>query len=62
MSRRPPPRRRAAVNGGEPSPLTLQERARTPERIAVIVPILEQGIAEEEAGFCELKEAVSALG
>jgi len=52
---------RSEVSAGEPTPLTLQERARTPERIAVIAPLLEKGIAAETAGLQTLKEAARTL-
>jgi hypothetical protein len=52
---------RAEVAGGEPTPLSLQERARTPERISVIAPILERAISTEAAGIEALGKAVEAL-
>ena len=54
-------RYRAAVQDGFPPRATLEERARTPERIAVITPILESGIAAESAGLELLAEAVQML-
>ena len=53
---------RSEVNGGEPSPLTVEQRARMPERIAVIGPLLEEGVACETAGLKSLRNAVAALG
>ena len=53
---------RSTVAAGEPTPLTLQQRARTPERIAVIAPILAEGIEAESAGLTALENAVSVLG
>ncbi|HET6496365.1 MAG TPA: hypothetical protein VFH61_13490 [Thermoleophilia bacterium] len=52
---------RAEVLGGEPTPLSLEERARTPERIGVIAPLLEQAISAEAAGIEALRNAVAAL-
>ncbi len=40
--------------------MSLRERARTPERIAVIADILEKGIVAETAGLAALKRAVAA--
>ena len=48
---------RAEVSGGEPTPLSLHQRARTPERIAVLRPLLEQGIAAEAEGLEALRRA-----
>jgi hypothetical protein len=53
-------RYRSEVRGREPTPLSLRERARTPERIAVIADILEKGIVAETAGLAALKRAVAA--
>jgi len=53
-------RYRSEVHVGEPTP-ARRERARTPERIAVIAEILELGIVAEEAGAEALAQAVSAL-
>jgi hypothetical protein len=47
------------VGAGAPR-LSLRERARTPERIAVIADILERGIEAETAGLEALKQAVAA--
>ena len=52
---------RQEVHGGEPTPLSHEQRARTPERIAVIGPILEAGINAEKAGLASLAKAVAAL-
>jgi hypothetical protein len=52
---------RAAVQDGFPPRATLQERARTPDRIAVIAPILEQGIAAESEGLGLLERAVELI-
>ena len=49
------------VSACEPKPRTLRERARSPERIAVIAPLLEQGIAAERAGLEALEQAVHAF-
>ncbi len=45
----------------EPAPRTLRERARTPERIAVITPLLEQGIAAEGEALKAMEQAVRAM-
>ena len=52
---------RQEVHAGEPTPLTVEQRARTPERIAVIAPILEAGIEAEKAGLASLAKAVAAM-
>jgi hypothetical protein len=52
-------RYRTEVGGGEPTRLSLEERARTPDRIAVTAEILERGIAAETAGLGALKRAVT---
>jgi len=52
---------RAEVAAGEPTPLSLSERARTPERISVIAPLLEQAISVEAAGIEALGKAVEHL-
>ena len=41
--------------------LDLQERARTPERIRVVAPLLERGIAEEALALEALEEAMKLL-
>jgi hypothetical protein len=46
------------VTEGAPR-IGLQERARTPERIAVIADILERGISEEKAGAALLQRALA---
>ncbi len=46
---------------GEPTAPSLQQRARTPERIAVLVPLLQEGIAAEVAGLDALRQAVGRL-
>ena len=51
----------AETQGCDPPGRTLTERARTPERIEVIVPLLERGIAEEAAGLEGLEEALRLL-
>jgi hypothetical protein len=53
---------RAAVQDGFPPRAGLKERARTPERIAVIAPILEAGIEAEDTGLDLLARAVERLG
>jgi hypothetical protein len=50
----------AETRGDDPG-RTPQERARSPERIAVIAPLLERAIAEEAAGLEVLEEAVGLL-
>jgi hypothetical protein len=55
-------RYRSAVQDGFPPRATLRERARTPERIAVITPVLASGIAAEERGLQHLAKAVEAIG
>jgi hypothetical protein len=52
---------RSEVQGGEPTPLGLRERARTPERIAVIGPLLEQGIIAEAEGLRALRKGVDRM-
>jgi hypothetical protein len=52
---------RAAVGAGEPTVQSLQQRARTPERIAAILPFLDQAINEEAAGLRRLESAVALL-
>jgi len=49
----------AETQGCDPPGRTLQERARTPERIRIIAPLLERAIAEEAAGLEGLEEALS---
>ena len=53
---------RVATGAGEADNRPLKERARTPERIAVLLPLLDRAIAEERAGIEELKKALAALG
>jgi hypothetical protein len=53
---------RAEVAAGEPTPHALQQRARMPERIAVIAPLLAGGIEAEAAGIDCLRRAVAELG
>lgn len=55
-------RYRSEISTGESTRLSLRERARTPERISVIVPILEEAIAAEAKGLSVLKRAVETLG
>ena len=50
-----------AVTAGKQNGVTLHERARSPERIAAIVPPLEQGIAAEAEGIALLAQAVASL-
>jgi hypothetical protein len=52
---------RSAVQDGFSPGFTLQERARTPERISVVAPILEQGIAAESKGLGLLERAVELI-
>ena len=52
---------RAEVLAGEPAPLSLEERARTPERISVIAPLLDRAISAEAAGIEALRSAVAVL-
>ena len=51
---------RAEVEDGAP-PASQRERARTAERIAVIAPLLERGIAAEVRALDALGRAVAAL-
>jgi len=51
---------RAALGCGEGTGLSLRE-LRTPERIAEVVPILDEAIAEEQSGMEDLKVALAAL-
>ncbi|MBM4038771.1 MAG: hypothetical protein FJ290_09670 [Planctomycetes bacterium] len=53
-------RYRAAAGAGERSDLSLQARARTPERIAALLPLIDQAIAEERAGIEEMRKALAA--
>lgn len=53
---------RAEVHGGEPTPLSLHERARSQERIASVAPILREGVEAERAGIDSLRNALAALG
>ncbi len=50
---------RSVVQAGEPTPLGLRERARTPERVAKAAGLLERGILAEEAGTAALEQAVA---
>ena len=52
-------RYRSEVGAGEPNPLSTRERARAPERIAVIAEILSRGIAAEAAGLDALAQVVA---
>ncbi|MBN2562833.1 MAG: hypothetical protein JXQ75_18065 [Phycisphaerae bacterium] len=52
---------RCAVAAGEPSTHNLQQRARTPERVAAIAPTLKSAIAEETVGVKALHAAVAAM-
>lgn len=51
----------AEVGCEGPTRLSLQERARTPERIAVIGDILEEGIKAETEGLNLLRQAVATF-
>ncbi len=50
-----------AVTTGACDGVPLRERARTPERIGAIVPLLEEGIVAEAGGIALLAEAVNLL-
>lgn len=52
---------RAAAQAGEPTAQSLQQRARTPESIAVILPILDRAINEESAGLRQLENATALV-
>ena len=52
---------RSEVKKGEPEMLSLQDRARKPERIATIVPVLGQGIVAETAGLEAMRKCVGIL-
>ena len=52
---------RSEVSADEQSTESLRDRARTPERVAVIAPLLEQGIAAEAAGLEALRGVVRKL-
>ena len=52
---------RVEARCGVPTNLSLHERARTPERIAAIAPILREAIQTEAAGVEEMTKAVGAL-
>jgi hypothetical protein len=52
----------SAVRAGRPTGLDLHERARTPRRIAQLIPLLEGAIEEETAGLDALGEAVQGVG
>lgn len=51
---------RATVVEGAPE-RSLEERARTPERIAIIAPVLSRAIEEEAVGIRALEKAASLL-
>jgi hypothetical protein len=53
---------RAATGAGEADSRSLQERTRAPERIAVLLPLLDEAIADERAGVEEMRKALAALG
>ncbi len=53
-------RYRSGAHAGEQTGLSLQQLARTPERIAALVPLLDQGIAAERAGIAEMRKALDA--
>jgi hypothetical protein len=48
-----------ACHAGEEIGLTLRELARTPEKIAAMVPLLTQGIEAEKAGLECMKQALT---
>jgi hypothetical protein len=50
---------RSTLQAGEPTTHDLVQRARTPERIATIAPILKAGIVEESRGLESLRAAVA---
>jgi len=52
----------AALGSAEATGLGLLERVRTPERIAVLVPILNEVIAQEKAGIEDMRRGLAALG
>jgi hypothetical protein len=52
---------RSTVQDGYRPGVSLHERARTPERIATIAPILEAGIAAESVGLERMEQAVELL-
>jgi hypothetical protein len=52
---------RSEVQAGQPPRRSLQERARTPERIATIIPILERGMDAEAAGLASLEHVLGEL-
>jgi hypothetical protein len=52
---------RLAIPAGVPTEVSLHERARTPERIAVVAPILREAIVVEKLGVEEMKRAVVAM-
>ena len=54
-------RYRVEVKAGEQTDLPLGVRARTPERIGVIVPVLEAAIAEERQALGAMTRAVGGL-
>lgn len=54
-------RYRAETKAGEPTDLSLEARARTPERIAAIVPVLEAAIAEERQALGAMTRAAGGL-
>ena len=53
---------RATVMAGEPHAASLQQVARTPERIAVIAPLLSAGIAAEKRGLEAVQVAARKRG
>ena len=52
---------RLAIPAGEPTPQSLQQRARTPERISAIVPILDKAIEEEAKGIRAFEKAAAVV-
>ena len=52
---------RSAVSAGEPTEVSLRQRARTGERIRAIVPLLEKGIAAEKQGLSALAKAAKSI-
>jgi len=53
---------RSAVSAGEPTDVSLRQRARTVKQIRRIGPLLERGVDAERKGLAALRRAVRELG
>ena len=52
-------RYRVAAHAGDPNQTNVLEYARTPEHVAVMLPLLDQAIEEERAGIEDMRAAVA---